>query len=185
MDLFLRTIPGISSLLQPLEVIISSKFIPALTGRLVSDDERTLLALPIRLGGLGIVDPQTVSDSEFVVSEKVTSPLVGLILQQDLSFGCHVVDAQRLAKSEVIASKRQAVEERATSVCDSLPSDLKRMISLLSEKGASSWLSALPVDEHGFALHKGAFRDALSCVMGGSLLGYPLIIIIIIIIIII
>ena len=29
------------------------------------------------------------------------------------------------------------------------------------EKGASSWLSTLPIDEHGFALHKGAFRDAL------------------------
>ena len=37
----------------------------------------------------------------------------------------------------------------AVSVCDSLPSDLKRMISLSSEK------------EHGFALHKGAFQDAL------------------------
>ena len=36
--------------------------------------------LPIRLRGLGIVDPQTVSDSEFAASEKVTSPLVGLIL---------------------------------------------------------------------------------------------------------
>ena len=70
-----------------------------------------------------------------------------------MSFGCHVVDAQHLAKSEVIASKRQAAEERATSVCDSLPSDMKRMISLLSEKGASSWLSALPVEEYGFALH--------------------------------
>ena len=171
---FLRTIPGISSLLQPLEVVISSKFIPALTGRLVSDEERALLALPIRLGGLGIVDPQTVSDSEFAASEKVTSPLVELILQQDLSFGCHVVDAQHLAKSEVIASKRQAVEERATSVCDSLPSDLKRMISLLSEKGASSWLSALPVEEHGFALHKGAFRDALFLRYGWLPSGLPI-----------
>ena len=171
---FLHTIPGISSLLQPLEVVISSKFIPALTGRLVSDDERALLALPIRLGGLGIVDPQTVSDSEFAASEKVTSPLVGLILQQDLSFGCHVVDAQRLAKSEVIASKRQAVEERATSVCDSLPSDLKCMISLLSKKGASSWLSALPVEEHGFALHKGAFRDALFLRYGWLPSGLPI-----------
>ena len=78
-----------------------------------------------------------------------------------MSFGCYVVDAQHLAKSEVIASKRQAAEERATSVCDSLLSDMKCMISLLSEKGALSWLSALPVEEHGFALHKGAFRDAL------------------------
>ena len=29
------------------------------------------------------------------------------------------------------------------------------------EKGASTWLSVLPIDEHGFSLHKGAFRDAL------------------------
>ena len=154
---FLRTIPGISSLLKPLEAVISSKFIPALMGRFVSNDERALLALPIRMGGLGIIDPQTVSDSEFAASEKVTFPLVGLILQQEMSFGCHVVGAQRLAKSEVVASKRQAVGERAAFVCDSLPSDVKRMISLLSEKGTSSWLSALPVEEHGFALHKGAF----------------------------
>ena len=169
---FLRTIPGISSLLEPLEAVISSKFILALTGRFISDDERALLALPIRLGGLGIVDPQTVSDSEFAASEKVTSPLVGLILQQDISFGCHV-DAQHLPKSEVIASKRQAAEERATSVCDSLPSDMKRMIFLLSEKGASSWLSALPVEEHGFALHKGAFRDTLFLCYGWLPSGLP------------
>jgi len=25
----------------------------------------------------------------------------------------------------------------------------------------------LPIEEHGFALHKGAFRDALVCVMDG------------------
>ena len=33
---------------------------------------------------------------------------------------------------------------------------------LAQEKGASSWLSALPIEEFGFALHKGAFRDALA-----------------------
>ena len=34
-------------------------------------------------------------------------------------------------------------------------------LKVSSEKGASSWLSALSIAEHGFALHKGAFRDAL------------------------
>eukprot|EP00731_Ephydatia_muelleri_P019008 Em0011g1048a len=29
------------------------------------------------------------------------------------------------------------------------------------EKSASSWLSVLPISDHGFALHKGAFRDAM------------------------
>ena len=140
---------------------------------MVSDDERSLLALPIRLSGLGIADPQTISDFEFAASEKVTSPLVGLILKQDMSFGCHVVDAQHLANDEVIASKCQAAEGRAVSVCDSSPSDLKRIISLLSEKGALSWLSALPVEEHGFALHKGAFRDALFLRYGWLPSGLP------------
>ena len=79
----------------------------------------------------------------------------------------------RLAKSGVIASKYQAAEEWAASVCDSLPSDMKHMISLLSEKDASSWLSALPVEEHGFALHKGAFRDTLFLRYGWLPSGLP------------
>ena len=30
-----------------------------------------------------------------------------------------------------------------------------------SEKGASTWLTTLPIADHGYSLHKGAFRDAL------------------------
>ena len=35
-------------------------------------------------------------------------------------------------------------------------------MALSQEKGASTWLTALPIDKHGFSLHKSAFRDALS-----------------------
>ena len=35
-----------------------------------------------------------------------------------------------------------------------------------SKKGASAWLTTLPIEEHGFALHKGAFRDALALCYG-------------------
>ena len=96
-----------------------------------------------------------------------------LILQQTLSFGSHIIDAQHLAKSEVISSKHQVEKERFASVCDSLPPDLKRIISLSSEKGASSWLSSLPAEEHSFALHKGAFRDALYLRYGWLPSGLP------------
>ena len=89
-------------------------------------------------------------------SEKVTLPSVELIFQQEMSFSCNVVDAQHLTKSEV-TSKCQAQEERAVTICNLLSPDLQRTVSLSSEKGTSSWLSALPVEEHGFALHKGAF----------------------------
>ena len=43
-------------------------------------------------------------------------------------------------------------------------------MDLTSEKGASNcnWLSALPIEEHGFALHKQAFRDAIALRYGWS-----------------
>lgn len=42
-----------------------------------------------------------------------------------------------------------------------LPNNLRHVVQLSSEKGASSWLFVLPIEEHGFVLHKGAFWDAL------------------------
>ena len=35
-------------------------------------------------------------------------------------------------------------------------------VKLAVEKGASSWLTAIPLDEYGFALHKSAFQDAIA-----------------------
>ena len=42
-----------------------------------------------------------------------------------------------------------------------------------SEKGASSWLSVLPVQEHNFHLHKSSFRDALCLRYGWEPIGLP------------
>ena len=47
--------------------------------------------------------------------------------------------------------------------------DLQRSVRAASEKGASAWLTALPIEEHGFALHKVAFRDALALRYGWPL----------------
>ena len=35
-------------------------------------------------------------------------------------------------------------------------------MDLAQEKGASNWLTTLPIDKNGFTLHKGAFRDAIT-----------------------
>ena len=43
-----------------------------------------------------------------------------------------------------------------------IPKVNQRAVTLAQEPGASSWLTTLPVEDHGFALHKGAFRDALA-----------------------
>ena len=39
---------------------------------------------------------------------------------------------------------------------------LQKAMDLARERGSSSWLTALPLEEHGFSLHKGAFADGLA-----------------------
>ena len=50
---FMRTLPDIENLLQPLERAISDVLIPSLIGRDCSEAERNLVALPVRMGVLG------------------------------------------------------------------------------------------------------------------------------------
>ena len=63
-------------------------------------------------------------------------------------------------------SIRKNNRERQTMVADTLQNDLlpslKCCVDLAKESGSSSWLTVLPILEHGFHLHKGDFRDALS-----------------------
>ena len=81
----IRTISDIEDLLQPLENAIHQHFIPALTGRPpYSSSERDLLALPARLGGLSIRDPSDAAAECFRSSERITAPLVALIITQDI-----------------------------------------------------------------------------------------------------
>ena len=66
--------------MQPLEDSIRTKLIPVLTGKEPPNDtERDLLALPVRLGGLGIRNPVRAADEEYCASMAVSNPLVKLI----------------------------------------------------------------------------------------------------------
>ena len=47
-------------------------------------------------------------------------------------------------------------------------------MDLSTTKGASSWLSILPLAEHGFVQHKSAFHDALALQYGWPLSRTPL-----------
>ena len=51
-------------LFQPLEDVIREELIPAIVGRKISDMERKILALPVRLGGIGILNPTEMANSQ-------------------------------------------------------------------------------------------------------------------------
>ena len=100
----------------------------------------------MRFGGLGIFNPTEHSKLEFEASVKVTQPLTNAILQGDVSYSYDIMAGQISAKAEATSMKKA----------------LKRAMELAQEKGASSWLTALPIQEDGFTLHKSAFWDALA-----------------------
>ena len=67
------------------------------------------------------------------------------------------------------AARRLSEKDSHTHLLSTFPPRLRRILEASSEKGSSSWLTFLPLTSHGFALHKGDFRDAL-CVLAGNLL---------------
>ena len=72
-----RTISKIDDLLRPLDEVIHQHLIPAITGRPhCSLLEWKLLALPPRLGGLGLYNPSSNSQSKFESSKQVPAFLV-------------------------------------------------------------------------------------------------------------
>ena len=158
---FLRTIPNISDLLRPLEDAIFHHFIPALVGKSISDVECALFALPVRLGGLGISSLQELSNSEFFASVNVTQPLVECLIHQKGTFNADIIACQHQAKTTVVTLRWELQSTEASELKSILPVGLQQILSYATETGASSWLNALPIHEHGFALHKGAFRDAI------------------------
>ena len=158
-----RTNPFEDNLLQPLQDIIRSRLIPAWTGRAPPNDcERDLFSLPARLGGLGITDVTKDHAKELAASLAISAPLSNQIDIQAQEYSLEILNAQIHAKQDARKSRQEEQKSLTTSVRTSLGNPLKHALDLAQEKGASTWLTSLPLEEFGFALHKGAFRDALA-----------------------
>ena len=129
--------------------------------------------MPFQCGwGLGLCNASTIADFEYTSSVLITS-LIHEIIQQRMHFSTTVFSAQHQAKADVVSSRHQRQVSEVSNL-KHLPLDnLHRVVQLSSEKCASSWLSVLPIEEHGFALHKGAFWDALCLQYGWLPSGLP------------
>ena len=80
--------------LNPLENTITDQLIPALVGQEVSDAERQKLALPLRHGGLGLIDPQETAKMEYKHSTQITNKLTAKIYTQKLDLDYNPLDQQ-------------------------------------------------------------------------------------------
>ena len=157
---FLRTLKDIKEELRPLDDLITNTLIPAIVGFRVSDIDRELFSLPVRLGGMGIEQISSVADEEYARSKQITAPLAAIIALQGNCLP-NPEDVEK-AKSEALKQKSESLKTRSSQLDETLPGDVQRNLTQAREHGASNWLSALPLEKHNFSLNKSEFRDAIA-----------------------
>ena len=121
---------------------------------------RKIFALPCRYGGLSIYNISESCDKEFEFSQLVTKELKTAILQKSPKY---VEDREKLAESKSKVSKERdcIYREKRDEIMVVLNDSQKLQLELASEKGASSWLTALPLNVMGYTLNKQQFNDAI------------------------
>ena len=67
----------------------------------------------------------------------------------------------QLAKETFKKNREESLKRHCEAICRLLPNEQSRCLRTAQEKGASSWLSALPLRSLGYSLNKRVFLDAL------------------------
>ena len=110
-----------------------------------SVSQRDILALPIRLRGLRRGDPCQEAEREYTSLIEVTAPEVEALVKS----------AQYAMRNK----RTKELEERAARIKQEAPQKTRSALELAAEKGASVWLTVLPLQELGFTLNKRQFRE--------------------------
>ena len=168
-----RTVPDIDHLFLPLEDAISQKLIPALVGRLVSNEERRILALPVRLGGLGIEDPSQTSTYEHEASLLITKNLTDIIYRQEKDFSNYDKGEVKKSIDFVKEQKNKRLNDELKELFNIVDAKTKRHLELAQEKGSGAWLNARPTQAYGYTLNKQEFRDSISLRYGWKIPNTP------------
>ena len=145
-----------------------------------------MLSLPAKLGRIGVIDSSKVSNSQHEASRKVSPPLISSIqspvnedaeqvhaAQKQIRAEVHQTNFQKITRAEVHQTNFQKITSHAKKVRGSLPQNCQATIEQSCEYGASSWITAIPVTDFGFNLHKLAFRDTLYLRYGWPLSRLP------------
>ena len=168
-----RTIPNTKEFFAPLEETIREKFIPAIIGRRVTDAERKICSLPVRMGGLGIQNPMHTAEIEFRNSSIVTRNLTKMIEDQDADLANYRSNEVKSEIEKLKAEKEEAMRMKLEEVKSEVDEKMKRTLELACEKGAGAWLSALPLQTLGYTLNKQEFKDAIYLRYGWNIPNTP------------
>ena len=137
----MRTIPGLSEYIKPLENLIKEKFISNLLDSVITDQDRQLFSLPVKSGGLGIPILSEICNTHLEHSKKITAPLQSVIINQ----GTQLPDPKIVKNimTEKIKDKEKSLKEKVLIIDQNLRPDTKKAVEDARLPGASSCLSFL------------------------------------------
>ena len=124
---------------------------------------------------MGIIDPSEISQFEYNNSKQITGKLQGFIYRQEMT---GEMDQAEMKKQKSMISKDR--EQRQLSKQEEVKSEIVRdplklrLLEASCERGASNWLTVLPLESDGFALNKQEFTDAIRLRYGWSLDRVPM-----------
>ena len=159
---FIRTIPNLCDVLKPLDETIDNNFIPAITeGHHCSSRDRRLLALPTKLGGMGIPIFSQLCEKEYDNSRSATQQLRANIQSQVQGLDIDR-NREREAENNIRKDKTQFEKEELAQIRSTMTKEELRANDVAQQKGASAWLNALPLQDEGYVLSKREFFDAVT-----------------------
>ena len=98
--------------------------------------ERDLVALPARMGGLGLTNPSEIAEWENSVSIMVTRPQVDQIVAQ--SHQPPIQSVVHTLQQHAQKTRDDDLRERLTELQNYLPEKIQKALELANEKGALS-----------------------------------------------
>ena len=169
----IRTVPHIRKHLEKLDQAVDTKFIPTLIdGNFCNEMERKLLSLPAKYGGMGIVIFCDIAEDEYNNSRAVTASLIKLQLQQNTVYSVNREEIKMLKTNIKLEKLRQNTKKLNVMRCP-LSDEKLKLNDIHQEKGASIWLSTLPLRDEGYCLNKQEFWDLVKLRYGWPLSRLP------------
>ena len=129
-----------------------NEFIPAITGgNKCSEKEMDLLALPVRLGGLGLENITKISMREYESSRKMTKSIVKSVIEQQIVFEVQEEEQKKL-KAEIKKDRREYHQRKLDELRQSMNDGQRRRNDLTQERGSSYWLNTIPLEDENYTL---------------------------------
>ena len=159
---FMRTIESFEEYVSPIQEAINHMRLPPLFSQTepLPDELSELVTLTPAQGGMGIPNLRVEASQQYAASKSITKQHVESIRTQSAFMATSEQSVENHTRNQQ-SLNTETTRLRMDQIDASLPPDLLRLIKQARDKGASSWLNAIPLEEQDLALNKQEFRDSV------------------------